>query len=88
MPEVYAQFLDIAGRLEAHYRDMQDMEFTVERGRLWMLQTRTGKRTGRAAIRVAVDMVNEGLITREEAVQRVTADRLEELRSRILERYA
>ena len=79
MPEVYGQFVDIANRLEAYYRDMQDMEFTIERGKLWMLQTRTGKRTGRSAIRIAVDMVREGLITREEAVQRITADRLEEL---------
>ncbi|MDH3498685.1 MAG: pyruvate, phosphate dikinase [Acidimicrobiia bacterium] len=79
MPAVYTQFLDIAGRLEHHYRDMQDLEFTVEVGRLWMLQTRTGKRGGRAAIRIAVDMVEEGLITREEAVQRITADRLDEL---------
>ncbi len=79
MPDVYAQFMDIAGRLEDHYRDMQDMEFTVERGKLWMLQTRTGKRSGRAAIRIAVDMMSEGLITSDEAVQRVTPDRLEEL---------
>ncbi len=79
MPEVYEQFVDIAARLERHYRDMQDMEFTIERGRLWMLQTRTGKRTGRAAIRIAVDMVQEGLIGREEAVHRITADRIEEL---------
>ena len=79
MPDVHQQFVDIAERLESHNRDMQDMEFTVEHGKLWMLQTRTGKRTGQAAIRIAVDMVNEGIITREEAVQRVTADRLEEL---------
>ena len=79
MPGVYNQLTEIAARLESHYRDMQDMEFTVERGTLWMLQTRSGKRTGQAAIRVAVEMVNEGLISREEAVQRVTANRLEEL---------
>ncbi len=79
MPEVYEQFQEIASRLEEHYREMQDLEFTVERGHLWMLQTRTGKRTGQAAIRIAVDMVDEGLITREEAVQRITADRIEEL---------
>jgi len=79
MPSVHAEFLGIAERLESHYRDMQDLEFTVERGKLWMLQTRTGKRTGRAAIRIAVDMVDEGRISREEAVQRVTPDRLEEL---------
>ncbi len=71
MPDVYAQFLDICHRLERHYRDMQDVEFTIERGRLWMLQTRNGKRTSRAAIRIAVDMANEGLISREEAIKRV-----------------
>ena len=79
MPGVYNQLFEIADRLERHYRDMQDMEFTVEHGKLWMLQTRTGKRTGRAAIRSAVDMNKEGLISREEAVNRVTANRLEEL---------
>ena len=79
MPDVYDEFVAIADRLESYYRDMQDLEFTVEQGRLWMLQTRTGKRTGHAAIRIAVDMVDEGLISREEAVQRITADRIEEL---------
>ncbi len=79
MPGVYSQLQEIATRLERHYRDMQDIEFTVEDGKLWMLQTRAGKRTGRSAIRVAVDMVREDLITRREAVTRVTADRLEEL---------
>jgi len=72
MPAVYEQLQDIVQKLERHYRDMQDTEFTVERGRLWMLQTRNGKRTPRAAIKIAVDMANEGLITREEAVMRVT----------------
>ncbi|HEY0069715.1 MAG TPA: pyruvate, phosphate dikinase [Chloroflexia bacterium] len=71
MPEVYNQFLEIGQRLEKHYRDMQDLEFTVERGKLYMLQTRSGKRTAAAAVKVAVDMVNEGLISREEAIQRV-----------------
>ena len=79
MPGVYSQLREIATRLERHYRDMQDIEFTVEDGKLWMLQTRGGKRTGRAAIRSAVDMVQEGLITQREAVARVTADRLDEL---------
>ena len=63
-PTIYSQFLEVAQGLERHYRDMQDMEFTVERGKLWMLQTRSGKRTARAAIKIAVDMVNEGLITK------------------------
>ena len=71
-PEVYQQFLDIAAKLEKHYRDMQDVEFTIERGRLWMLQTRDGKRTARAAVRIAVEMADEGLITKQEAVTRVT----------------
>ena len=71
MPEVYAQFEEIAQRLERHYRDMQDLEFTIERGTLYMLQTRSGKRTAPAAVKIAVDMSGEGLITREEALQRV-----------------
>jgi pyruvate,orthophosphate dikinase len=71
MPEVYAQFQEIANQLEKHYRDVQDMEFTVERGKLWMLQTRTGKRTAQAAVKIAVDMANEGLISKEEALQRL-----------------
>jgi pyruvate,orthophosphate dikinase len=72
LPQVSAQLTEIAHKLERHYRDMQDTEFTVERGTLWMLQTRTGKRTARAAVKIAVDMVNEGLITREQALLRVT----------------
>src|SRR5205807_3267025 len=71
LPQVYQQFQDIAHRLEQHYRDVQDLEFTVERGHLYMLQTRSAKRTAAAAIKTAVDMVREGLITREEAVLRV-----------------
>ncbi len=71
MPEVYRQFEEIGQRLERHYRDMQDMEFTVERSKLYMLQTRSGKRTAAAAVKVAVDMVQEELISKEEALQRV-----------------
>ena len=71
LPHVYEQFQEIAARLERHYRDMQDLEFTVEKGRLYMLQTRAGKRNAPAAVKVAVDMVKEGLITEEEAVKRV-----------------
>ena len=71
LPHVYEQFKEIASRLEQHYRDMQDMEFTVERGHLYMLQTRAGKRTAQAAVKVAVDMVTEGLINEQEAVKRV-----------------
>ena len=77
MPEVYAQFEGIARRLEQHYRDMQDMEFTVERGQLWILQTRTGKRTAQAAVRIAVELADEGLITHEEAVLRVAPEQVE-----------
>ena len=73
LPEAYKQFLDITKKLELHYKDMQDVEFTVERGRLWMLQTRNGKRTAKAEIKVAVDMANEGLIDRKQAVARVTS---------------
>ncbi len=71
MPDVYKQFQEITIRLEGHYRDMQDVEFTIERGKLWMLQTRDGKRTAKAAVKIAVDMVAEGLISKEEAVMRV-----------------
>ena len=71
LPEAYAEFLKICDRLEHHYREMQDVEFTVEQKKLWMLQTRDGKRTAKAAIKIGVDMANEGLISREEAVMRV-----------------
>ena len=71
MPEIYAEFEIIAKKLENHYRNMQDMEFTIDRGKLWLLQTRDGKRTAQAEVRIAVDMVEEGLISKEEAVMRV-----------------
>ncbi len=74
MPEVHTEFERVALLLEQHYREMQDVEFTIEKGKLWMLQTRDGKRTSQAAVRIAVDMAEEGLITREEAVMRVTPD--------------
>ena len=79
LPEVFAQFKDVVGKLERHYRDMQDIEFTVEQGRLYMLQTRNGKRTAKAALKVAVDLANEGLITKEEAVMRVEPASLDQL---------
>lgn len=79
LPEVYEQFASIAELLERHYRDMQDVEFTIERGKLWMLQTRTGKRTGAGAVRIAVEMVNEKLIDHATAVQRVTPEQLDQL---------
>ncbi len=74
MPEVHAEFERVAVLLENHYREMQDVEFTIEKGKLWMLQTRDGKRTSQAAVRIAVEMVEEGLITKEEALMRVTPD--------------
>jgi pyruvate,orthophosphate dikinase len=76
MPAVYDQLRDITTRLEKHYRDMQDFEFTIQDGKLYMLQTRNGKRTGRAAVRVAIQMVEEGLITKEEAIFRVEPNQL------------
>ncbi|AGL00873.1 pyruvate, phosphate dikinase [Desulfoscipio gibsoniae] len=79
MPGVYKQFAETCTLLEKHYRNMQDIEFTIERGKLWMLQTRNGKRTAQAAIKVAVDMVNEGLITKEEAIMRVEPAHLDHL---------
>jgi pyruvate, orthophosphate dikinase len=79
MPKVYAQLEGVREKLEKHYRDMQDMEFTVERGKLYMLQTRTGKRSPSAAFRIAVDMANEGLISREEALERIKAEDMERL---------
>jgi pyruvate,orthophosphate dikinase len=79
MPDAYRQLHDIRDKLERHYRDMQDIEFTIQRGRLWMLQTRTGKRNGPAAVRMAVDMGSEGLISRREAIRRVRPSQLDEL---------
>jgi pyruvate,orthophosphate dikinase len=79
MPEVYNQFMDITSKLESHYKDMQDVEFTIERGKLWMLQTRNGKRTAKAIVKIAVDMANEGLISKEEAVLRVTPEDVDAL---------
>jgi pyruvate,orthophosphate dikinase len=76
MPVVYQQLRDITGKMEKHYRDMQDFEFTIQDGKLYMLQTRNGKRTGLAAVRVAIDMVKEGLITQEEAIHRVEPNQL------------
>ncbi len=79
MPKAYDEFMKIAARLEKHYKDIQDVEFTIERGKLWMLQTRNGKRTAQAAVKIAVDMANEGLITKDEAVERVTPDNVDTL---------
>ncbi|MFN3635203.1 MAG: pyruvate, phosphate dikinase [Rhizobium rhizophilum] len=79
MPEAFAEFNAICDRLEAHYRDMQDLEFTIERGKLWMLQARSGKRTTKAAMKIAVDMVAEGLISQQEAVLRIEPSSLDQL---------
>ncbi len=79
MPEVYGQLLNVARVLEDHYRDMQDIEFTIEHGKLYLLQTRTGKRTAMAAVRIAVEMVDEGIISKEEAVMRVTPENVDTL---------
>ncbi len=79
MPRIYNQFVEVANRLERHYKDMQDLEFTIERGKLWMLQTRNGKRTGPAAVKAAVDMVREGLIDERTAILRVPAGDLDQL---------
>jgi pyruvate,orthophosphate dikinase len=77
MPELYEEFSATAQKLEKHYREMQDMEFTIERGKLWLLQTRDGKRTAQAAVRIAVDLAEEGMITKEEAVMRVYPDQVD-----------
>jgi pyruvate,orthophosphate dikinase len=79
MPQVYGELLEVRGKLEDRYRDMQDIEFTVERGRLWMLQTRTGKRTAAAALKIAVNLVEEGVIDEAEAIQRIEPNSLDQL---------
>lgn len=79
MPEVHQEFVDVTKQLEQHYKDMQDIEFTIENGKLYLLQTRNGKRTARAAIKIAVDLVEEGLLTKEEAVTKVEAKSIDQL---------
>jgi pyruvate,orthophosphate dikinase len=79
LPEAYQEFLQICDNLEAHYKEMQDVEFTIENGKLWMLQTRDGKRTAKAAVKIAVDMAEEGFITKDQAVQRVTPSQVDTL---------
>ena len=79
MPEAYKQLVEIFDRLEKHYRDMMDLEFTIEKGKVYLLQTRVGKRSARAEVKIAVDMVKEGLITKEEAIMRVDPKRVEQL---------
>src|SRR6188768_2110975 len=79
MPEAYAELTRIYRSLEKHYRDMQDLEFTIEKGKLWMLQTRSGKRTAKAALRIAVELANEGVVSREEAITRIDPSALDQL---------
>ncbi len=88
MPEAYDEFLKIGQRLEAHYKDVQDLEFTIERGKLYMLQTRIAKRTAEAAVKIAVQMVNEGVITRREAVERIEPAQVDQLLRRQFDRKA
>ncbi len=88
MPATYEELLRVAKRLEQHYRDMQDIEFTVEKGKLYILQTRNGKRNAQAAVKVAVDLVKEGVITREEALQRIEASHLDQLLHRGIDESA
>ena len=88
MPEIYRQFVQVAEKLERHYKDMQDLEFTVERGKLWMLQTRNGKRTGPAAVKMAVEMAREGLIDEGTAVLRVPAGDLDQLLHKMVDNNA
>jgi pyruvate,orthophosphate dikinase len=85
MPTIYNQFVEVAEKLEKHYRDMQDLEFTVERGKLWMLQTRNGKRTGPAGVRIAVEMVKEGLIDERTAIMRIPAGDLDQLLHKMID---
>jgi len=85
MPKTYNELLNVAHILEQHYRDMQDMEFTIERGKLYMLQTRAGKRTAKAAVKIAIDMVKEGLITKEEAVLRVSTEQIDQLLHKMID---
>jgi len=88
LPEVFAQFRDVVGRLEHHYRDMQDIEFTVERGKLYILQTRNGKRTARAALKIAVSLADESVISREDAILRIDPASLDQLLHPTIDPYA
>ena len=88
MPKVYKELEGIRNKLEKHYRDMQDVEFTIQKGKLWMLQTRTGKRTAPASMRIAVEMARKGLITKEEAVSRVEPDQLDQILHRMFDPQA
>ncbi len=88
MPEVYKELYEVQEKLEKHYRDMQDMEFTIQDGKLWLLQTRNGKRTGAAMVKIAMDMLKERLITKDEAIMRVEPDKLDELLHPVFDKEA
>lgn len=88
MPEMYKELFETQKQLEKHYRDMQDLEFTIEDGRLWLLQTRNGKRTGAAMVKIAMDMLKEKLITKEEAIMRVNPEKLDELLHPVFDKVA
>src|SRR5207249_9312179 len=88
MPAAHKELMKVRHTLERHFKDMQDLEFTVEDKRLYILQTRNGKRTGHAAVRIAVDMVDEKLISREDAVRRIPADSLAHLLAPIFDRHS
>ncbi|MDD7437859.1 MAG: pyruvate, phosphate dikinase [Bacteroidales bacterium] len=88
MPEMYKELFDIQRKLEVHYRDMQDMEFTIQNGKLWFLQTRSGKRTGKAMVKIAMDMLHEGLISEEEAILRIDPNKLDELLHPVFDKVA
>ena len=79
MPDVHQEFVEVTKQLEQHYKDMQDIEFTIENGKLYLLQTRNGKRTARAAIKIAVDLVDEGVIKKEEAMSNVDVKSIDQL---------
>ena len=79
MPDVHQAFVKVTKQLEAHYKDMQDIEFTIENGKLYLLQTRNGKRTAKAAVKIAVDLANEGLITQQEAMRKVDVKAIDQL---------
>ena len=79
MPALYRELVDVREKLERHYTDMQDMEFTIQKGKLWMLQTRNGKRTAKAALRIAVELAAEGVLTQEEAIGRIEPSSLDQL---------
>ena len=88
MPEIYKQLFEIQDKLEKHYKDMQDMEFTVQEGKLWFLQTRNGKRTGAAMVRIAMEMLRQGMIDEKTALLRIEPNKLDELLHPVFDKSA